>query len=492
MTQNRRWAHLTLCAAQFLDVFMILTIVLPMITESLDASPSEAQWILSAYNLTFGGLLLLFGRLTDLFGKKKGFIFGMTWLTVTSVYCGLAPTTTHLIIARALQGIGAAANIPSAVGAITDLIDDPKERNIALSQFGAASPLGFICGLFVSGTVGQALGWRSVFYVYSCLTFLVLVIGIIVLPKDKVVDRKEALQIASRIDCIGAFLSTVHSSCSFMPSPGTEAGWTSAQILVPLVLSFVGTALFIWWEKRATTPLIPSTFFTPQSSLLLIMTFLVFFAFNGFAVFANLALQQVYKLSTVLTAVHLIPMMVVGFATASATGYLATKYPTPLPFLIFGHCSMILACLLFAFAKPEISYWALAFPSLCLIVLGFDVVFNFFNILLMTSVAEEHRSFAGGVLNTVVQLGTGVGIAIEFTVAEVITGDSTDVYDLMRGYASAFWIGVGLLVLSLGLGVGFGKLWKMDTLSPRDIHINVELEEGKEIVGSADDLLVAK
>ncbi|KAJ3009867.1 UNVERIFIED_CONTAM: hypothetical protein HDU68_002454 [Siphonaria sp. JEL0065] len=221
-------------------------------------------------------------------------MFGMFWLTVTCVYCGLAPTTTHLIIARALQGIGAAANIPSAVGAITDMFDDPKERNIALSQFGAASPLGFICGLFVSGAVGQALGWRSVFYIYSCLTFLVLVIRTIVLPKDTAVNRREAYQIAAKIDYIGAFLST-GSPIRFIYAitAGSDAGWSSPQILTPLFLSFIGTTVFIWWEKRATTPLIPATFFTPQSTLLLIMTFLVFFAFNGFAVFANLALRQV-------------------------------------------------------------------------------------------------------------------------------------------------------------------------------------------------------
>ncbi|KAI9334763.1 major facilitator superfamily domain-containing protein [Obelidium mucronatum] len=475
MTQsrtNKRWCHLVLCMAQFLDVFLILVIILPIITDSLKASPSESQWILSAYNLTFGGLLLLFGRLTDLFGKKKGFLIGMAWLTLASVYCGFAPTTNHLIFARALQGMGAAANIPSAVGAITDLFDDPKERNIALSQFGAASPLGFICGLFVCGTIGESLGWRAVFFLYAGLTLLVLILGAVVLPADKPVKRDDALNVAKNMDYLGAVLST-GSLILFIYAitAGTEEGWSTPQILSPLLLSFVGAALFLYWERKVQNPLVPSSFFNPQTTLLLLMTFLVLFAFNGFAVFANLALLNIYHLSTVMTAVHLIPMMVVGFTTATATGYLATKYPYPLPFLIFGHVSMILACVLYAFVNGNISYWALAFPALCFIVLGFDVVFNFFNILLMSSVSVEHRSFAGGVLNTVVQLGYGVGIAVEFTVAGAVTtslsngsdlGSNSD-ENLMKGYAATFWIGVGLLVVSLGFGVAFRHLWKMET-----------------------------
>ncbi|ORY49440.1 major facilitator superfamily MFS-1 [Rhizoclosmatium globosum] len=453
---NRRLCHLVLCSAQFLDVFLGLTIILPIISESLNPSPSEAQWILSAYNLTFGGLLLLFGRLTDLFGKKKGVVFGMGWLTITSIYCGFAPSVKHLIIGRALQGIGAAANIPSAVGAITDLFSDPAERNIALSQFGAASPLGFISGLFISGTIGQAAGWRAVFF-YKAY-------------EGNLWDQ------AAKIDYFGALVSTA-SLIMFIYaiSAGSIDGWASAEILSTLILSIIGMVVFVWWEQKAPVPLIPKTFFNPQTTLIIIMTFLVFFAFNGFAIFANLSLLNVYKYSTVMTAVHLIPMMVVGFLTASATGYLATRYPNPLPFLIFGHCSMIVAAILFSFVRASITYWALAFPALCTIVLGFDVVFNFFNILLITSVSEEHRSFAGGMLNTVVQLGSGIGIAVEFTVADTITGLSKNVEDISDGYRATFWMDIGVFFVSLMLGVAFRKFWSLTAPPVSQVSENVEL-----------------
>ncbi|KAJ3062824.1 hypothetical protein HDU98_001334 [Podochytrium sp. JEL0797] len=423
-TPYRGWCHLVLCGAQFLDVFLGLTILLPIIIEELEPSPNDVQWILSAYNLTFGGLLLLFGRLTDLFGKKKGF----------------APNANHLIVGRALQGIGAAANIPSAVGAITDLFSDPKERNIALSQFGAASPLGFICGLFVAGTVGHAI--------------------------DKPISGN-FMALAKKIDYFGALLATGSLVMfTYAISAGSVTGWATVDILAPLILSIVGVAGFVFWEMKTDNPLVPASFFNKKTSLILVMTFFVFFGFNGFAVFANLSLQNVYLMSTVMTAVHLIPMMVVGFLTASATGHLATRYPNPLPFLIFGHISMILACVLFAVANPDTIYWALPFPALCLIVLGFDVVFNFFNILLMSSVAEEHRSFAGGMLNTVCQLGTGVGVAIDFTVSDIISGGSADVWDISRGYSGVFYISIGLISVSLVLGVGFYKLW-----TPRQLDI---------------------
>ncbi|KAI8608842.1 major facilitator superfamily domain-containing protein, partial [Chytriomyces sp. MP71] len=187
--------------------------------------------------------------------------------------------------------------------------------------------------------------------------------------------------------------------------------------------------------------------------------------------------QNVYHFSTVLTAVHLIPMMVVGFLTASAMGYLVTRYPRPLPFLLFGHASMIAACVLFAFVNANVSYWALAFPALCCIVLGFDVIFNLFNILMMTSCAVEHRGFAGGVLNTVVQLGAGIGIAVEYTVADAVTGaqgtEAVVLDALTKGYDTTFWIGVGTLGLSALIAVVFQKLWK----------IQVEVSEAETLTG---------
>ncbi|KAI8607123.1 hypothetical protein BC830DRAFT_1223523 [Chytriomyces sp. MP71] len=235
---------------------------------------------------------------------------------------------------------------------------------------------------------------------------------------------------------------------TFGISAGTSVPWSSPEVIATIVVSFVGLVLFVCWERRVAYPLIPRGFFNKQTSLILVMTFLVLFAFYGSVIFSNLSLQNVYQYSTVLTAVHLLPKMVVGFLTSSAIGYLVTRYPRPLPFLLFGHAAMMTACALFAFVTVRVSYWALAFPALCCIVLGYDVIYNLFNILIMTSCAVENRGFAGG---------AGIGITVEYTVADAVTaahGVCLDAVDaLSKGYDLTLWIGARALGLSALIAV---------------------------------------
>ncbi|KAJ3194746.1 hypothetical protein HK101_001973 [Irineochytrium annulatum] len=450
---GKRLALCVLCAAQFLNVYAASTVViaLPAITNALNAQADSGglQWIISAYSssvyvarLSFASLLLLFGRLTDYYGKKRVFLIGMAWLTAATVFCGFSRSVIMLVIGRALMGVGAAASIPSALGSIADLYTEPKERNWAFSMFGASSPIGFIFGLFIGGEarsfdlrecllksflgiLSEALGWPWVFFVYAMVALADWVAGYFVLPADKISDVTPP-----RLDIVGAALSTLSLlALTYGIVTGPSVGWNQGQVIAPLIASAVGFGLFILWERQTPNPLVPGHIFTRRVTLTLVVIFCIVFSFEGFSVNANLAFQNVFAFTPIMTAIHMIPMVAVGFITAAGTGLL----------------------------HHTTSYWTLPFPSLCLIVAGFDVAFNVANIVLMSSVAEQDRGIAGGVFNTAVQLATGVTMAVQETVANALNEEAGG--SGMRGYAATFLFGLVVLGVSGALVALFWGSW---------------------------------
>jgi MFS family permease len=235
------------------NVFMTgVNIALPAIQKEFKVPGGDLQWLLAAYTLTFGGFLLLWGVLADRYGRRTIFCAGMSILSIWTLANGLSTSFIQLAIFRALQGVGAAATVPSAVGIISNYFVT-NDRTTALTIFGAAGAVGFCLGLIFGGFLTSSLGWRYVFHISVSVTAVLGILGWFVLPKDRVDG-----QVRPRLDFAGAGLSTTGLILlSFVLSSGGEYGWGKAFIIVLLVLSIVLIGFFAFVEKKVPNPIMP-------------------------------------------------------------------------------------------------------------------------------------------------------------------------------------------------------------------------------------------
>jgi MFS family permease len=242
------------CGAQLMDnVFMTaVNLSLPEVQAEFNVSSGDLQWLLSAYTLTFGGFLLFSGVLADRYGRRMIFSIGMFWLSVWTLANGFATSFIQIAIFRALQGIGAAMTVPSAIGIISSYFV-ASERVVALTFFGASGAIGFCAGLLFGGFVTEALGWRYIFRIAVAVTGPLGLIGCLYLPKD----RREGSAKPS-LDFLGAALSTSGLILlSFVLSSGGEYGWNKAFIIALLVISVVMLGVFTYVEKKVRNPIMP-------------------------------------------------------------------------------------------------------------------------------------------------------------------------------------------------------------------------------------------
>lgn len=242
------------CGAQLMDnVFMTgVNIALPAIQKEFDVPNGDLQWLISAYTLTFGGFLLLSGVLADRYGRRLAFCAGMLVLSVWTLANALSTSFIQVAIFRALQGVGAAVTVPSAVGIISNYFAT-RDRTTALTIFAASGAVGFCLGLIFGGFLTSSLGWRYIFYIPMCVTSSLGILGWFVLPKDRVDPLARP-----KLDFAGAGLSTAGLILlSFVLSSGGEYGWSKPFIIVLLVLSISMIALFAYVEKKVPNPVMP-------------------------------------------------------------------------------------------------------------------------------------------------------------------------------------------------------------------------------------------
>ena len=301
------------CGAQLMDnVFMTaVNLSLPEVQAEFGVSSGDLQWLLSAYTLTFGGFLLFSGVLADRYGRRFIFSAGMIWLSIWTLANGFATSFIQIAIFRALQGIGAAMTVPSAIGIISSYFV-ASERVVALTFFGASGAIGFCAGLLFGGFVTEALGWRYIFRIAVAVTAPLGLVGCFCLPKD----RKEGSAKPS-LDFLGAALSTSGLILlSFVLSSGGEYGWNKAFIIALLVISVVMLGVFTYVEKKVRNPIMPMSLWKIKNFAPLWITgFVVYGAYQTVIYYVVLQAQEVAHLSAGATALRFLPMGAAGFTT---------------------------------------------------------------------------------------------------------------------------------------------------------------------------------
>jgi EmrB/QacA subfamily drug resistance transporter len=468
--ERRRWIALALLAvAQFVVVLdaSIVNVALPTIGHALSFSEKNLSWLVNAYVLTFGGFLLLGGRLADLLGRRRVFMSGLVLFAIASLAGGLAQSETALIAARAVQGVGAAILAPAALSLLTTTFRDGAERNRALGIWGAVSGSAGAVGVLLGGVLTTYVGWRWVLWVNVPIGITAAAIA----PALIVESRSESTRRA--FDLAGAFSVTAGLSVLVFAIVKAQAyGWGSAKTLGLFGAAAALLAAFVAVERRSAAPLVPFRIFRLRTltgaNAAGILTgaslFSMFF-------FLSLYMQQVLGYSAIKTGVSYLPLALAIIVASGIASQLVTRVGFR-PVLAAGMGLVAAGLIWFGQVSVHGGYVNdILGPSL-LVGLGLGFAFVPQTIAAMTGVADRESGLASGLINTSQQIGGALGVAILATIANTRTSDLLQSGDQLRpalteGFQRAFLAGAGFAIL--------GLLATLLLIRTRDSRAHVEL-----------------
>ena len=414
-TDKRRWLGLALLCSAFFMVILdvaIVNVALPSIKADLEFSQHSLQWVVSAYALTFGGLLLLGGRAADVLGRRRVFVSGVAVFALASLLGGLAPSGALLIAARALQGIGAASMTPAALSILMTTFPEGAQRNKALGAWGAVGASGGTIGLLVGGVLADTVGWEWIF-------FLNVPVGAVVIALSPVLlDESRALGVARRFDLAGA--ATVTAALSLLVYAlvdASAAGWTSLQTVGLAATSALLLAAFGVIELRSGAPLVPFRIFR-LPALLGSNVAGVFFGAAVYGTFfiITLYLQQVLGYSPLKAGLAWLALSVTALLTSLGGAKLVTTVGPRRP-LVAGLAVTAAGIWLLARIPADASYVRDLLPALVVSGIGIGLAFVTMSIGALEGVEERDSGLASGLVNATQQIGGALGVAVLSTIA---------------------------------------------------------------------------
>lgn len=413
----KRWAALAvICTAQFMVIMdtSIIGVALPAIQKDLGYTASGLQWIFNAYVILLGGLLLLGGKLADLFGPRKVFMYGFALLTASSLLAGLAWSDTVLNIARALQGAGSALIAPAALTLLMTMFTDQQELAKAFGFWGAAAAAGGSAGVFLGGVLTDLLSWQWVFLINIPL-------GLIVLFLSKLYLVKGATR-RGKLDLSGALVAT--ASLVLLVYAIVSSEFTLGTRLLLFLASGVLLTLFIIRQKRAKEALLPlSIFKAPNLSAGNLVLILLAGAWIPLWFYLNLYLQQVMHLSALSSGLALLPMtVVIMIMMIGVTGKVVARFGYKKTMLA-GLGLLTVALLLFARAGENGSFLVDVLPASVIAAAGMALAYIPGTIASMSGAKPEETGVASGISNTSYQVGSAIGLAVIVAVATSFTAD---------------------------------------------------------------------
>lgn len=412
----------TVTGASFLNTLSIqsVVIILPSIGEDLSIPESRLQWVVSSYALTFGCFLLLWGRIADIYGKRSIFVLGSAFVAVTMIINPFIPNEIGFNLFRGLQGLGAAANVPTAIGILGVTFPPGKAKNYAFSAYAAGAPLGSVFGNLIAGFIASFANWRWVFGATGGLAIAVTLAGILFIPPPPPhLAGKDGLHALKSVDWIGGTLVTAAIlALLFALTEGNVVGWGTIWIYLLIVISVLLLAIFVAWqwyqEKHMTSkPLMKvSVFKNARFSAAMVIMALFFAAFNDLIVSATFIFQDYQALGALQTTLRFIPTGASGIITAFIVSHLISRVPTWW-MLLFGNLSVSVSCLLFAIPiPPDTSYFAYGLPAFILSVIGADTAWPSLTLFTSKTLPQEDQALGGALINSMGQIGRAIGLAI--------------------------------------------------------------------------------
>jgi EmrB/QacA subfamily drug resistance transporter len=442
--RNRWLALLVLCLGDVMIVLdsTIVNVALPSIRADLAFSETSLAWVVNAYLLTFGGFLLLGGRLGDLFGHRRLFLIGIAAFTLSSLACGLATDRTTLIAARAVQGIGGAVVSAVALSLVMYLFTEPAERAKAMGIFGFVLSGGGSAGVLLGGVLTDVLSWHWIFLVNIPIGVAVYVLSLRLLPTARGPAATGRVDVAGAVTVTGSLMLAVYAIVN-----GNEAGWTSVRTLSLLGGAVALLAAFLVIETRASSPLMPLGIFKLRNVAVANIGGILMAA-GMFALFfiSALYLQLILGYSPLEVGLAFLPSTIIwGAVSLFLSDKLVIRYGIKTP-LVTGLSLMALGVLLFARAPVDGNFAIDVLPSMLLQGFGAGIAFNPLLLSAMSDVTPEQSGLASGVVNTAFMMGGALGLAVLASVAASRTdslraGGEAPLIALNGGYHVAFLLG---------------------------------------------------
>ena len=451
-----RWLALyVLCLGSLMIVLdtTIVNVALPSIRTDLGFSQTSLAWVVNAYLLTFGGFLLLGGRLGDLFGHRRLFLAGITLFTLASAACGLAGSQGFLVGARAVQGLGGAVASAVSLSLMMNLFTSPADRAKAMGVFGFVAAGGGSIGVLLGGVLTDTINWHWIFLVNLPIGVLVIFLSLKLLPAAPGT-------VAGRVDVGGAVTVTAALMLAvYAIVNGNQNGWTSGRTLALLGGALALFAVFLAIESRISTPLVPLGLFRLRN----VATANVVGVLWAAAMFAwfflsALYLQLVLGYSPLQVGLAFLPAnLVMGTLSLGFSAKLVMRYGIRRP-LAAGLTIAAVGLALFARAPVDGTFLVDVLPSMILLGLGAGIAFNPVLLAAMSDVAPEESGLASGVVNTAFMMGGALGLAVLASIAASRSGSLTASGDgelaaLTGGYHLAFVVGALFAVAAAVIGV---------------------------------------
>jgi EmrB/QacA subfamily drug resistance transporter len=445
---HRRWIALgLLVSAQFVVMLdtSIVNVALPSIQTDLGVSPTAVTWIVNAYVLAFGGLLLLSGRAADLFGRRRMFVTGSALFTIGTLLAAYAADHRLLVAARVVQGAGAAALSPAAMSLL--LLTYPgQQRARAMSIWGAASALGGATGVMLGGVLVGTFGWSSVFFVTVPVSVAAVALATRVLPEA-------AHGLRRRFDWLGAAASTgavlalVHGALGI-----ADRGLTSSSVMVSLAASVALVFVFITVERRAAEPLVPLELFRSRA----LSTGLAVALLGGAArastfVLVALYLQQALHLAPQRAGLAMVPTSLAGFVVSLALLPRLVRALGPQRTLVLGMATLAAGHLWLGHAPRGHGYVVAVLPGLLLVAIGVALSFTPTTMVIASAAPETHAGLASGLAGSTNQVGAALGTA-GFTAIGIALGGSATGELGATGFSAAFTAAAVVSIATAALG----------------------------------------
>jgi EmrB/QacA subfamily drug resistance transporter len=455
----KRWLALyVLCCGVLMIVLdtTIVNVALPSIKTELGFSETSLVWVVNAYMLTFGGFLLLGGRLGDLFGHRRLFLIGLVLFTAASVACGLANSQTLLVTARALQGLGGAVVTAVALSLIMDLFTEDGERAKAMGIYGFVCAAGGSIGVLLGGIL-TTISWHWIFLVNLPIGIAVYFFSLQLLPAGHGAAVGQKLDVGGAITVTASLMLAVYAIVN-----GNHAGWLSLQTLGLLGAALVLMLAFLVIESRVQHPLMPLSLFRLRNVAVANVVG-VFWAAAMFAWFfiSALYLQLVLQYTPMQVGLAFLPPdLIMAAFSLGLSAKLVMRFGLRLP-LGVGLVIAGLGLMLFAFAPVDGQFWWHVFPGMVLLGLGAGIAFNPVLLAAMSDVSPEESGLASGVVNTSFMMGGALGLAVLASLAaarteSLLAGGASQAAALTGGYHLAFVVGA-LFAIGAGL-LGYALL----------------------------------
>ena len=444
---------MVLVATQFLNIVNLssVSIALPDIAGDLGLTEANLPWVMSAYGMTFAGFLLVGGRAADVLGRRKVLAFGFAVFALGAALAAVATGSLLFVVARGLQGVGAATMIPASLAILTSAFPDRRERSKALAEFAAGGAVGFATGLLLGGTATGSLGWRWVFALTVPPSVLLLVLTfVLVRPEHEDEERADG-----GIDLPGALTATAGLlALTFGFTNAGKEGWVAPVTLGALAGGVALLGLFLRRQARVADPVMPlDVWRRPNFAAILGVGVCLYAAWTSVIYYLALLLQRVLGYSPMGAAAALLPLAVGGLVGTTVVGRVLPK-TGPKPVLAAGLAACAAGVWLMSVVDNDTGYWPFIFAAMVVAVLGNSASFVAANVTSLAGAEPEDQGLVSGLFFTSLMVGGSVGLAVVNAVAGS-PGGGGSAEDLLPTYQAAFRTACGFLVAAVVVTIVF-------------------------------------